>query len=78
MAELPLVQGKDGKLNTSANFQPHHQLPKCSHQHLNSDELVIERFHGTCNDALQTIKDGHHIMCKEATELLAFVGTDSE
>ena len=53
-------------------------MPKCSCQHLNSDELVKERFHGICNDALQTIKGGDHIMHEEAAELLAFVGTDSE
>ena len=78
ICELPIIHGKEGNISTTDKFNPYNMYVGNQMKTLDSDVFQKELFHEVSNSAMQCFKDAHHIMHDEATELLAFVGTDNK
>ena len=76
--ELPIIHGKEGLISVPNKFNPYNIIVDKNVQSSDSSNFQKELFHEVCQSAIQCIKDAHHINHEEATELLAFVGTDSQ
>ena len=78
ICEVPIVKTEEGVLIERTDFNPYHRSISPLHvRPTTSMEELKECIHTLYDDAACVMKDAHHILREEATEILAFLAVDS-